>query len=315
MTEKQKPDISIEELRDYMGDKDLDFIGIDDTFDFECQQCGRCCINREDIILNPFDVYKGARSLGITCLEFVENYTTLQYGSNSGLPILLLTSDEETGFCKLLNFDIKDGGKFKCAIHHDKPGACWNHPIGLLSYTPIELRYDENKKEEVAFVKTSQCENSKGHNSPKLVRDWVKPSIEHAEELKYAHMLQSYVERYFPMKLFFYITGSWLALASLFGEQNPEAETTCSLIKEIKTTFTAEYCTLLYTQFDINKPFIPQVKANMAQLDTMLKGTAVMLKDLWAELPDFAKKEGREKILNNNNQRYIDWLEGGKDNA
>lgn len=28
-------------------------IGLDDTFRFHCDQCGKCCIDREDILLNP----------------------------------------------------------------------------------------------------------------------------------------------------------------------------------------------------------------------------------------------------------------------
>ena len=32
-------------------------IGLDDTFRFHCDQCGKCCIDREDILLNPKDVF------------------------------------------------------------------------------------------------------------------------------------------------------------------------------------------------------------------------------------------------------------------
>ena len=29
-------------------------VGLDDIFKFHCDQCGKCCIHREDIILSPF---------------------------------------------------------------------------------------------------------------------------------------------------------------------------------------------------------------------------------------------------------------------
>ena len=41
-------------------------IGIDDAFQFGCKQCGKCCINREDILLNPKDLYNIAKELGLT---------------------------------------------------------------------------------------------------------------------------------------------------------------------------------------------------------------------------------------------------------
>ena len=38
-------------------------IGLDDTFRFHCDQCGKCCIDREDILLNPKDVFNISREL------------------------------------------------------------------------------------------------------------------------------------------------------------------------------------------------------------------------------------------------------------
>ena len=43
---------------------------LDDTFQFQCDQCGKCCINREDILMSPLDMYNAAKAqeLGITIL-------------------------------------------------------------------------------------------------------------------------------------------------------------------------------------------------------------------------------------------------------
>ena len=38
-------------------------IGTDEHFRFHCKQCGKCCINREDILLNPKDLYKDRKSV------------------------------------------------------------------------------------------------------------------------------------------------------------------------------------------------------------------------------------------------------------
>lgn len=32
-------------------------IGLDDPFEFHCTMCGKCCINRENILLTPRDIY------------------------------------------------------------------------------------------------------------------------------------------------------------------------------------------------------------------------------------------------------------------
>ena len=37
-------------------------VGLDDTFKFHCDQCGKCCTHREDIILSPMDISRWPRS-------------------------------------------------------------------------------------------------------------------------------------------------------------------------------------------------------------------------------------------------------------
>lgn len=41
-------------------------IGTDEHFRFHCKQCGKCCINREDILLNPKDLLQHIQGAG-TC--------------------------------------------------------------------------------------------------------------------------------------------------------------------------------------------------------------------------------------------------------
>ena len=47
-------------------------IGVDEPFPFHCTMCGKCCINREDILLTPRDIYNMAKELGITTKELFE---------------------------------------------------------------------------------------------------------------------------------------------------------------------------------------------------------------------------------------------------
>ena len=38
----------------------------DDPFRFHCTQCGKCCINREDILLTPLDLFRIANELKLS---------------------------------------------------------------------------------------------------------------------------------------------------------------------------------------------------------------------------------------------------------
>ena len=38
-------------------------IGVDEPFKFHCTMCGKCCINREDILLTPKDLYNMSKEL------------------------------------------------------------------------------------------------------------------------------------------------------------------------------------------------------------------------------------------------------------
>ena len=49
-------------------------IGTESRFRFHCNQCGKCCINREDILLNPKDLYNISKALGLTPQETVAQY-------------------------------------------------------------------------------------------------------------------------------------------------------------------------------------------------------------------------------------------------
>ncbi len=58
---------------------DLDYIqknklGLDDTFEFECRQCGQCCHNRNDLILTAYDIFRIARHMSAAPLGIIEKY-------------------------------------------------------------------------------------------------------------------------------------------------------------------------------------------------------------------------------------------------
>lgn len=98
-------------------------IGLDDTFKFECQMCGKCCIHRDDILLNPRDIYNMAKELNLTTEELVEKYCETYIGQDSRIPIVRLKPKGSVHRCPLL----KDR---KCMVHKSKPVVCAMYPIG-----------------------------------------------------------------------------------------------------------------------------------------------------------------------------------------
>lgn len=53
-------------LKEIVDNFDSLKIGVDEPFRFHCTMCGKCCINREDILLTPRDIYCMAKELQIS---------------------------------------------------------------------------------------------------------------------------------------------------------------------------------------------------------------------------------------------------------
>lgn len=56
-------------LKEIIDNFDQMHIGVDEPFKFHCTMCGKCCINREDILLSPRDLYRVARELQLNPAE------------------------------------------------------------------------------------------------------------------------------------------------------------------------------------------------------------------------------------------------------
>ena len=98
-------------------------IGVDDKFRFSCKQCGKCCTDREDILLSPFDLFRAAKKLDMTPDEFVNEYCDSYVGDTSKMIIVRLMPRGSIKRCPLLR-------DRKCSIHDAKPMVCAMFPIG-----------------------------------------------------------------------------------------------------------------------------------------------------------------------------------------
>lgn len=118
-------------------------VGLDDTFKFHCTQCGKCCTNREDILLPPRDLYKIAKELGLEPAEVFRRYCETYIGSNSHIPIVRLKPLGHIMRCPFLK-------NLKCSIHKAKPGVCAMFPVGRY----IAVDPDDYKKKGMENCKT-----------------------------------------------------------------------------------------------------------------------------------------------------------------
>ena len=98
-------------------------IGPEDRFHFHCKRCGKCCINREDILLNPKDLYNISKELVLTPQDTVAQYCEVYLGQSSRIPIVRLKPRGSIKRCPLL----KDR---RCSVHRAKPTVCALFPLG-----------------------------------------------------------------------------------------------------------------------------------------------------------------------------------------
>lgn len=112
-----------ERLKDIVNHLESMKIGLDETFKFHCTMCGKCCINREDILLSPRDIYNMSKELGIKPEEMFEQYCEVYVGQDSRVPIVRLKPRGSVKRCPLLK-------NRKCMVHKAKPTVCAMFPIG-----------------------------------------------------------------------------------------------------------------------------------------------------------------------------------------
>jgi Fe-S-cluster containining protein len=179
-------------------------LGLDDSFSFNCKQCGRCCINNT-IIVNTYDVIRMRRTLKMTTNEMVvNNLLSFNVGPNSGMPIATIRFrqiNDDASVCPFLApmyqakslDDLKSRIQkdsintkgltsaknrygediFLCSIHPDKPFRCRAYPLGRIFESPEGI-LDITKADSYWFH-VDLPDHCKGPNAKKhTVREWIE---------------------------------------------------------------------------------------------------------------------------------------------
>lgn len=118
-----------ERLKEIAEDFDRFSIGIDDSFNFKCRSCGKCCRNRHDILLNPRDLFRISMHLELLPRDVVAKYCETYIGPDSRIPIVRLLPVGGNNRCPFLVDK-------RCQVHPVKPAVCALFPLGRVLKSP-----------------------------------------------------------------------------------------------------------------------------------------------------------------------------------
>ena len=234
--------MSIQDIAEHLDEMK---IGLDDTFRFHCTCCGKCCVDREDILLPPRDVYRIAKELKLEPIEFYHQYCESYIGGNSRIPIVRLKPVGNAKRCPLLH-------KRKCMVHHAKPSVCALYPLGRF----MEMKKQEDQtahqlQPEVKYL-LQPCDCGDG-SEEHTVRQWLSD---------------------FDISLEDQVFIRWNQLVAVAGPRLKKTESMVNplLMNKVWSAFMA----LMYLNYDMDQEFLPQFEENAAHamelLDIFEKG-------------------------------------------
>ena len=214
-------------------------IGPDEKFRFHCTQCGKCCINREDILLNPKDLYNIAATLSISQEEAVKQYCETYMGGTSRLPIVRLRPQGSIKRCPLLK-------NRKCMVHKAKPTVCAMYPLGRC----LAISQDTMSRIETAELK------------PQFILNEVDCG-DNAEE----HTVREWLESFgIPVEDQYYIRWQRIAMLASKVIKSVEGSWTPHGLNMLLTLI----FNMLYLGYDMDKEFEPQFEERAEELRTIL---------------------------------------------
>ena len=214
-------------------------VGLDDTFKFHCDQCGKCCTYRDDIILSPMDIFKMSRELKITPVDFYHEYCVFNIGEHTRMPIVRLGSVGKDYHCVLLK-------NHKCSVHKVKPAVCGMFPLGrYMSFEKDAYDQADFATNKVKYLlQPPDCgDDSEEHT----VREWLSGFDINLED-------EVFVE--------------WQKAISRFGNKIKELEKKQDMLTMMEIWFVVRV--VLYLQYDTSKDFLPQFKNNTVHLMKLL---------------------------------------------
>lgn len=208
-------------------------LGPDDKFRFWCTACGECCSHTEGVILEPGDIYRASKYMGITPKEFFEEYCEWYIGPDSCFPLIVPKTVGITRDCIFL----KDR---KCRIHKAKPSVCEIYPLGRM------IQMDDDEPKVIYRLQSVRCGKMCREST---VREWLsRTGIEKSEEyfLEFHNMLTKVTP---PLRKLF-----------LGDKYNKLLDFTAKML-----------IGMVYLDYDMDGEFVPQFKKNTEEALKMIR--------------------------------------------
>lgn len=223
-------------MQDIYENFEKNSLGLDDTFQFRCRSCGKCCKHREDILLTVRDLYNIAKYLGRTISDIADRYCELYIGGSSRMPIFRLKPTGPERTCPLLR-------DRRCIVHSAKPAVCALFPLGrAVSFKQNEGDPAQPKSyQPTYFVQPAECGTK---DQTHTVREWLEQFGLPVEDE------------------FYELWNEAVAFVSPFFRE-------MEALKPSGKTMDALWgaaVSALYLDYDTDKELIPQFRANQAKL-------------------------------------------------
>lgn len=214
-------------------------IGVDEPFKFHCDMCGKCCINREDILLNAKDIYNMSKELQMEPVDMFKKYCETYIGESSRIPIVRIKPRGSIKRCPLMK-------EHKCSVHKAKPTVCAMFPIGRCIKMDTANQNAEINAGDIKYIFTDPgCgDNSETHT----VREWLG-------------------EFGIPLEDEFFL--AWNQMLSELGAIFHKGEKVLSeegMMAAWNLTFVK-----IYLDYDMTKEFLPQFKENASEVLTVMR--------------------------------------------
>ena len=222
-------------------------IGLDDTFKFHCDQCGKCCTHREDIILSPMDIFKMAKELKMTPVEFYHEYCVFNIGEHTRMPIVRLASEGKDTHCVLLK-------NHRCSVHKVKPAVCAMFPLGrYMSFEKDDYNAESIDTSKVKYLlQPPECgDESETHT----VREWLSG---------------------FDIKLEDEAFIRWHQAVAQFGSKIRQLEKTENVFTMMSVWLVMRV--IPYLRYDTSKDFLPQFEENIKEMLELLDDIPRLMK-------------------------------------
>lgn len=226
---------------------DFDIIDSNATIKVGCNSCGKCCRNRNDILLRPNDLYGIAKSLNKPITDILK-ICDIYIGDNSQVPIINLRFRKQDNGDTICPYLKKAGENiYHCRVHENKPSVCRIYPLGRIHGEGSNVEY---------IIQDIKCVDEKDKFET-TIDEWTLRKQNYGEEflLAYFDLLESIRNSINLKKL-------WRIL-----ESKPEEYVAVN----------SAFVSLLYS-LDTDKSLKENLDEYVTRKDTILQGLILFLK-------------------------------------